>query len=754
MRLEGQISIVRELRWPGELARLVFSLLCAALSACTPVAAVKREGMSDKQGVRSELSDGGTVATEDAAPSRTMTANVADACDEPGMRSCSTDDARTPLRCEAAGWQAQTACGPTERCETQQGARLGTCVPIASECLSHGPDEEFCAGDLIRSCDDLVLSKGRKCEQSRRCMDVGGSAQCVCAEGWVDDGSGAGCQMPTSCATDNGGCDQLTQCRQSGGARVCSECPPGYEGTGETGCFPQLLTLTADPGMLDPVFSPGIHAYRVRLPLLQQSVLVATSAAEDVRINLNNDEQAAPASGWQAPPLTLGEHKVEINLTTPRGRESKYELLIERTGVQEAYVKAADPDDADELGGSIAIWGDTMAVGVYKEDSSSTRGDAVNNDAEDSGAVRVYVRSGGAWAEQAYLKADPPIAGDYFGTSVALHGDMLVVGAPGASALVQSTPHGGSAHVYTRSGNSWTLLQKLSAAGSGAQDLFGQSIAVDERRVVVGAPFEGGGAALSGAVYLFERTGSGFGEPRRIKAAPVRSSGLFGWSVALGAETSVVGSPQYNPLSPSSTGAGLAYAFSSADWSQLQELAPPASLEDGATFGWTVDVSGSTIAAGAPRARSGNVGQAPGDAFVYERASGGAWGMTQAFRAPRPRASDWYGYVVELASPTTLLIASVGDASGASGVMADPNSDAAVDSGAILMYGRHGNEWLQTTFIKASNPDKPDYFGSALSVYGDTLVTTSPGEASDAAGVNSDQASNAAPFAGAAYVFH
>jgi hypothetical protein len=65
------------------------------------------------------------------------------------------------------------------------------------------------------------------------------------------------------------------------------------------------------------------------------------------------------------------------------------------------------------------------------------------------------------------------------------------------------------------------------------------------------------------------------------------------------------------------------------------------------------------------------------------------------------------------------------------------------------MYGRHGNEWLQTTFIKASNPGDPDYFGSALSVHGDTLVATSPGEASDAAG---DQASNAAPFAGAAYV--
>ncbi|HTU61843.1 MAG TPA: hypothetical protein VMF89_25475, partial [Polyangiales bacterium] len=365
--------------------------------------------MSDKQGVSSEASDSGQSVAEDDATSRTMTANVADACDEPGMRSCSADDARVPLLCEASRWQAQTACGPMERCETEQGADLGKCVPIASECLSHAPDQEFCVGDLIRSCEDLVLSKGRRCEQSRRCMELGGSAQCVCAEGWVDDGSGAGCQMPTSCTSDNGGCDSLTQCSQSNGPRVCSACPPGYEGTGETGCFPQLLTLTAEPGALAPELSPDMHAYRVRLPLLQQSVLVTTSAAENVRINFNDDEQAAPASGWQSPPLPLGEHKVEIKLTTPRGRESKYELVIERTGVQEAYVKAADPDAADELGGSIAVWGDPMAVGVYKEDSSSTRGDAVNNDSEDSGAVRVYVRDGNTWTEQAYLKADPPI---------------------------------------------------------------------------------------------------------------------------------------------------------------------------------------------------------------------------------------------------------------------------------------------------------------------------------------------------------
>jgi len=756
VRLEGQISIVRR---PSStlrdcLGRLALSLGLAALAACTPVAAVKRGEMSDKEGVSTETANGGVAGSDAEQPRRTMTATVADACAEPGKRVCSTSDPRVPLRCEGSRWQAELACGQTERCETEQGARLGTCVPIASECLLRGPEEEFCDRGLIRSCDEyLVLSKGRECEERRRCMEVGGRAQCVCAEGWVDDGSGAGCQMPTSCANENGGCDLLTKCSLSGGARVCSECPPGYEGDGETGCFAQLTSLSVEPSALTPAFSPAVHSYRVRLPLLQQSVLVTAGVADEVGVHFQDGEPPTSAGGWQSPPLPLGEHKIEISLTTPFGRESKYELVVERAGIQEAYVKAADPDRDDELGSSVAIWGDTMAVGVFKDDSSGARGDSIDNAVEDSGAVRIFTRTGDRWSEEAYLKADPPRAGDYFGSSVALRDDMLVVGAPGASAIAASTPHGGSVHVYTRASGRWTLLKKLDAAGSGAQDLFGHSVALDERRLVVGAPFESSGETLSGAIYVFERSGDSFGAPRRIKASPVLGSGLFGWSIAVGAESTVVGSPQYNSLSPSSTGTGLVHVFNSADWTQLHELTPPASLESGATFGWTVDIAGNTIAVGAPRARTGNVGQAPGDAFVYERASGGAWSMSRAFRAPAPRASDWFGYVVKLSSPTTLLVSSVGDASGAAGLAGDPHNDALVDSGAVLMYGRHGNEWLQTTFIKASNPDKPDYFGCALALHADTLVITSPGEASDAAGINSNQGSNAAPFAGAAYVF-
>jgi hypothetical protein len=441
-------------------------------------------------------------------------------------------------------------------------------------------------------------------------------------------------------------------------------------------------------------------------------------------------------------------------LSTQIGLKSTYELLVERTGAQEAYLKAADADGDDEFGSSVALWGDTLAIGVYGEDSSGATAGQVNNGSENSGAVYVFVRTAAGWTQQAYLKAAPVISADYFGASVALRENMLVVGAPGASPTAASAPHGGSVYVFTRQGTEWSLQTKLVPPGIGIQDLFGICVVVDDKRLIVGAPFESSVETLSGAIYVFDRSGDSFAEPRRIKAAPVHGSALFGWSLALENDVLVVGGPQYNSLSPADTGAGMAYVFTanSSEWTQLQELPPPVSLEKGATFGWSVAVSGSTIAVSAPRARSDNVGQGPGEVFTYERANGGAWRMQQSFRAPVPRASDWYGYAVRL-SAATLLITSPGDASGSAGLLGNPQNDALLDSGALFMYGHDGNEWVNTTFIKASNPDSLDYFGTALAVHEDTFVSTSPNEASDAAGVGGDQSSNALPLAGAAYVF-
>jgi acetyltransferase-like isoleucine patch superfamily enzyme len=96
------------------------------------------------------------------------------------------------------------------------------------------------------------------------------------------------------------------------------------------------------------------------------------------------------------------------------------------------YLKASNTDANDSFGRSVALSGDTLAVGAYPEDSAATgvNGDQSSNAAGNSGAVYMFTRSGGAWSQQAYLKASNTDANDQFGfSSVALSGDTLVVGA-------------------------------------------------------------------------------------------------------------------------------------------------------------------------------------------------------------------------------------------------------------------------------------------------------------------------------------
>jgi hypothetical protein len=717
-------------------------------ASCAPIAAVNNADTSEKRGEQAAA----TVPTAATGSAPTiMSAQVESDCAEPGARSCALDDARMPLQCSDGKWAAQPSCGTSERCETAVGPDAGLCVAIATQCLTHAPREEFCDGELVRSCEGLVLTDARKCRERRRCMEIDGAAECVCAFGWVDFGTGAGCEQPTSCATDNGGCDSLTQCSVQGTQTVCTGCPTGYEGDGKSGCSAQLTELRVEGAAISPQFSPDNHSYRVVLPLVQQHLQLMATAADGVMLDIDNVAQE-PSTLWQSPPLALGEHKIAINLSTGKDVKSSYELTVTRTGTQDAYLKAAASDQDDDFGTSVAVWGDTVVVGAIYEDG--TRDDPRGNALANSGGVHVYVRAAdGTWTQQAHLKGNPSVANDYFGFAVAIHEDTLVVGAPGGTVLLSSAPHGGSVHVFKREAGEWRFVQRI-APDAEVADLFGQALALDDEKLVVGAPLDGTTESFSGRVYVFPREADGFGQPTSFKAREPSESGLFGIALAVEGDTMVVGAPQYNYLR-SWIGAGMAYIFerSAGAWSQRQMLEPAASLEDGATYGWSVDIANGTIAIAAPRARATDEGQSPGEAFIYDRAAnGGMWMLTQSLKAPVPRTSDWFAWGLQLTA-STLVVGSPGDASSSLGLMGDLHLDNARDTGAVFTYGRNKDQWLLTGFVKPSNGEPPDYFGSAVAIHGELIASTSPGEASDATGVQGNQASNSLDHAGAAYVF-
>ena len=98
---------------------------------------------------------------------------------------------------------------------------------------------------------------------------------------------------------------------------------------------------------------------------------------------------------------------------------------------QQAYLKASNTEAGDNFGYAVAVDGDTVVVGAVGESSNATgvNGDQTNNSAPAAGAAYVFTRTGGAWSQQAYLKASNTGANDYFGYAVAVDGDTVVVGA-------------------------------------------------------------------------------------------------------------------------------------------------------------------------------------------------------------------------------------------------------------------------------------------------------------------------------------
>jgi hypothetical protein len=478
-----------------------------------------------------------------------------------------------------------------------------------------------------------------------------------------------------------------------------------------------------------------------------------------------------------------------------RGTRGKSKAVMAPDAVaQQAYLKASNTQANDFFGYSVAVSGDTAVVGAFGEASSATgvNGDQSNNSLVEAGAAYVFVRSGGVWSQQAYLKASNPDAGDSFGFAVAVSGDTIVVGASSESSNAtgvngdqsnNSAFSSGAAYVFARTGGVWSQQAYLKASNTDSLDGFGYSVAVSGETVVVGAFGEGSNAtgvngnqannsaSASGAVYVFTRTGGTWSQQAYLKASNTGTGDVFGTNVALSGDTLAVAA--YGEAS-SSTGvngnqgdnsapsAGAAYIFTrtGGTWSQ-QAYLKASNAESSDFFGTSVAVSGNTVVVGASGERSNATGvngdqsnnsaEGAGAAYVFVR-SGAVWTQQAYLKASNTQANDFFGLYVAL-SGDTIVVSASGEDSTATGVNGDQSNNSGTDSGAAYVFTRSGASWSQQAYLKASNSEPLDRFGTSVSVSGDTVIVGARREDSSATGVNGDQANNAATDAGAAYVF-
>ena len=197
-----------------------------------------------------------------------------------------------------------------------------------------------------------------------------------------------------------------------------------------------------------------------------------------------------------------------------------------------------------------------------------------------------------SWSRQSKLIAGDGAAGDLFGNSVSVDGETVVVGARQDDTAAGTSA--GSAYVFVRSGMSWSQQAQLTASDGAALGFFGRSVSVDGDTVVVGADMPGAGAA-----YVFALSGTSWVQQAKLTASDRQKVGGFGRSVSLDGDTVVVGAPGTDPAAATGAGAAYVFVRSGrTSWSQHVKLtAGDGAFNDG--FGCSVSVDGDTVVVGA-----------------------------------------------------------------------------------------------------------------------------------------------------------
>ncbi|MGE3611145.1 MAG: FG-GAP repeat protein [Bacteriovoracaceae bacterium] len=430
-------------------------------------------------------------------------------------------------------------------------------------------------------------------------------------------------------------------------------------------------------------------------------------------------------------------------LVLPTQDSKRWEAPVDNGWVPEAYVIASNTDTNDSFGTSVSLYGNTMAAGAPFEDSGQTtitNGStaSVTNTLTDSGAVYVYSRSGTTWTQQAYIKAVNADLSDYFGISVTLDKDTLAVGAytedsnetsitnGNAASADNTSSSSGAVYVYKRTGSSWAQEAYIKAANANASDSFGTDVTLNGDTLVVGAPGEDSNQTTitngvtasadntssgSGAVYVYKRVGSTWSQEAYIKASNNGASDGFGTFIDIDGDTLIVGVPN--------------------------EDSNQTSITNGAT------------------ASSDNSASSSGAVYVYRRTSA-IWAQEAYIKASNAETADSFGSSLVL-SGNLIAVGSPLEDSNQTTITngATSSSDNSLaSSGAVYIYKRTGSSWAQEAFIKPSNSDSNDNFGSRVALSGYTLAISSINEDSNQTLItDGPAASNTLTDSGAVYVY-
>ena len=388
--------------------------------------------------------------------------------------------------------------------------------------------------------------------------------------------------------------------------------------------------------------------------------------------------------------------------------------------IRQSNVNADDTEENDRFGNAVDFDGKSLIVGAY----------SANAPKGDSGAAYVFARQGDRWIQQAKLVADDGDSFDWFGSSVAINGDLAVVGAIREDGKGINSDSG-AVYVFRKSGESWRQEAKVIGLSTREKHNFGHTVKTNGEVFAVGVPK--GGSAGNGAVYFFHYADNIWRQ--NGAALTVRSGNNFGESIALEKQTIIVGSTgDDNSVideedERGATGAAYIFRERGGRWEPIAKLLPHDALE-GDDFGHAVAINGNTVIVGSPDHSAG--GPESGAAYIYTKHSE-KWIKQVKLIDIVSSSEDEFGYSVAITDKTAVVGSRQDDRRG-------------INTGSVYVYvsltdDKGETRWDKQSVLTADDAAVGAQFGHSVAVDKDTILVGAHGM--DDAGIDS----------GAAYLF-
>lgn len=348
-----------------------------------------------------------------------------------------------------------------------------------------------------------------------------------------------------------------------------------------------------------------------------------------------------------------------------------------------ADIQPFSDDTLETLGSAMSISGDYMALGVIRGMTEGTR----------TGVVYIFKNEFGSWTEQARLAPEDVVHNKYFGRSVALDGEYLLVGADGDRDLNYSS---GAAYVFHRDGEEWRQQAKLLPSDGHFGGWFGMQVDLDGELALIGAPDYAVDAG-NGAAYIFRRIGDTWVQEERLTRSRYSERDLFGFAVSLDFPYAAIGAFGADSSPGINDGALHIFRHENGNWFEEFEYSPGV-FDSAGLFGFSVSISNEKAVVGAP-----GIGL-PEIAYSFRRVEG-QWERGADLPGPE-QDSTLFGFPVKIEGNTAIA--------------GSRNEGGAL--GAAYLYEYVNDVWTVKQRISAPNPTYPESFGAAMAYDGHTAL--------------------------------